>query len=121
MESIMNNRALLIGVGADLPNTVTDAEGLAGILTDPSRCQYPAANVTVLTEGDATRDRVLAALDALATAAVADATVLVHYSGHGYPVTSSQGESHYLMTHGHDLARLYQTTGGGDFIGRDKK
>ncbi len=113
MDSIANNRALLVGVGADLPDTVTDAEGLAGILTDPSRCQYPPANVAVLTEGDATRDRVLAALDALATPAVADATVLIYYSGHGYRVTSSVGESYYLMTHGHDLARLYQTAIGG--------
>lgn len=41
MELIVNNRAL-VGVGADLPDTVTDVEGLAGILRDPSRCQYPA-------------------------------------------------------------------------------
>ncbi|MDG4597350.1 MAG: caspase family protein [Candidatus Contendobacter sp.] len=109
MNSITNNRALLVGVGADLPSTVTDAEGLTKILTDPSRCQYPPANVAVLTEGNAARDRVLAALDALATPAVADATVLIYYSGHGYRVTSSVGENYYLMTHGYDLARLYQT------------
>ncbi len=119
MESTTDNRALLVGVGADLPDTVTDAEALAGILTDPSRCRYPAANVAVLTEGNATRDRVLAALDALAAAAVADATVLIYYSGHGYRVTSSVGESYYLMTHGYDLARLYQTAiGGREWAGR---
>lgn len=109
MDSLSNNRALLIGVGADLPNTVTDAQGLASVLTDPSRCRYDKPNVTVLTERTATRARVLAALDALATTAVAESTVIVYYSGHGYRVESPTGESYYLMPHGYDLSRLYQT------------
>ncbi|MBK8431290.1 MAG: hypothetical protein IPL28_08370 [Chloroflexi bacterium] len=40
--------AVLIGVGADLPNTVDDANGLADILKDPSRCAYLANQVQLL-------------------------------------------------------------------------
>ena len=31
-----HNRALIIGVGADLPMTITDAKGIASILSDPA-------------------------------------------------------------------------------------
>ena len=41
--------ALVIGVGADLPNTVDDAIGLADILKDPTRCAYPPNQVHLLT------------------------------------------------------------------------
>ena len=34
--------ALLVGAGADLPNTIDDARGIANILQDPARCAYPA-------------------------------------------------------------------------------
>ena len=49
------NRALVIGIGADLPMTVTDAKGIAAILTDPLRCNFESANVRLLAEADATR------------------------------------------------------------------
>ncbi|MBN1322756.1 MAG: hypothetical protein JW986_01975 [Methanotrichaceae archaeon] len=42
-------RTLLIGVGADLPSTVDDAKGLAGILVEPSRSAYPPEQVALLT------------------------------------------------------------------------
>jgi len=44
-----SGRALLIGAGADLPNTIDDATGLADILKDPSRSAYPAERVALLT------------------------------------------------------------------------
>ena len=76
--------ALVVGVGADLPNTVDDATGLAGILRDPARCAYPADQVHLLTGEDATRERILSALDVLARSANSGSTVVVYYSGHGY-------------------------------------
>ncbi|MBN1262640.1 MAG: caspase family protein, partial [Anaerolineae bacterium] len=36
---------MLIGVGADLPDTVQDALGLAAILKAPQRCGYPPEQV----------------------------------------------------------------------------
>jgi len=40
-----NAHAVVIGVGGDLPVTVTDAEGIARILRDPDRCAVPQENV----------------------------------------------------------------------------
>lgn len=111
--------ALLVGVGADLPNTVDDAQGLAAILRDPARCAYPPGQVQAITGADATRDRILAALDHLAQTADATATVIVYFSGHGYRVTSTMGAAYYLMPAGYDMERLYQTAvSGSEFAQR---
>ena len=39
-KEFSKGHALIVGVGADLPNTVNDAIGLAEILTDPDRCKH---------------------------------------------------------------------------------
>ena len=101
--------ALVVGVGADLPNTVDDANGLADILQDPSRCAYPPDQVHLLTGEEATAANIHAALDALAGLASPESTVVVYYSGHGYQVASSTGQFYYLLPYGYDLDRLYQT------------
>ena len=119
MAAYDKGHALVVGVGADLPNTVDDAKGLADILTDPGRCAYPASQVHLLTNGGATRDSILTALDALARATSDDATVVVYFSGHGYQVISPTGESYYLLPYGYELARLYQTAiSGAEFADR---
>jgi len=100
--------ALIIGVGADLPNTVDDAVGLAAIFKDARRCAYPPAQVELLTAAEATRARILAGLDRLAQAP-ADAAVVVYFSGHGYAVTATVGQAYYLMPFGYDLHRLWET------------
>jgi hypothetical protein len=109
MTIFKNGHALLVGVGADLPNTIDDAKGLAGILADGERCAYPPQQVVALTGADATRDAVLGALDALAVRSDASSTVVVFFSGHGYQVTSSMGEQYYLMPYGYDLNALFRT------------
>ena len=114
-----SGHALVVGVGADLANTVDDALGLAGILKDPQRCAYPPTQVQVLTGEQATRAAVLAGLDQLAQVADAEATVVVYFSGHGYRVSSSMGEAYYLMPYGYDTQRLYQTAiSGVEFTAR---
>ena len=111
--------AIVIGVGADLPNTVDDATGLAGILKDSARCAYPPEQVHLLTRVAATRAHLLSTLDRLAQSANDQSTVLVYFSGHGYRVTSTAGESYYLMPYGYDLNRLYQTAiSGTEFTDR---
>ena len=52
--------ALVVGIGADLPDTVNDAVGLADNLRDPARCAYPPAQVCLLTGEDADREHILA-------------------------------------------------------------
>lgn len=105
--------ALVIGVGADLPNTVGDAEGLANILQNPERCAYPRrGHVQLLTEKAAARDKVLDAFDLLARRADEQATVVVYFSGHGYRVENggANNAAYYLMPYGYDVNRLPETT-----------
>lgn len=108
-ELFKHGHALIIGVGADLPSTVDDAEGFANILKDPERCAYPPEQVTLLTNDKATRQAILDALDHLAQTLNAEQTVVFYFSGHGYQVTSSTGQFYYLMPYGYDLKRLYRT------------
>jgi hypothetical protein len=119
MSVFDQGHALIVGVGADLPNTIADAAGLADILKDPARCAYPSDHVHLLTAEDARRDQILAALDALAQSTTALSTVVVYFSGHGYRTTSPTGEFYYLMPFGFDLNRLFQTAiSGAEFTAR---
>jgi hypothetical protein len=127
MTGFDQGHALIIGVGADLPNTVDDATGLADILKDPARCAYPPEQVHLLTGEKATRDAILSALDTLShptNLPISQPTnlptsVLIYFSGHGYRVASSIGESYYLLPYGYDMERLYQTAiSGAEFTER---
>jgi hypothetical protein len=101
--------ALIIGVGADLPNTVDDAEGLASILLDAGRCAYEPKRLRLLTEAEADRDSVLVALDELAHSTDANSTIIIYFSGHGYQVDSSLGQAYYLMPYGYNITQLAKT------------
>ena len=114
MPQFTHGHALIIGMGADLPNTVQDAAGLADILKDAERCAYPPGQVSLLTGEQATRPAVLTALEALAGLSDPQATVVVYFSGHGYRVTASLGEFYYLMPFGYNLDHLYDTAIRGD-------
>jgi hypothetical protein len=108
-----HGHAVIIGVGGDLPHTIDDAVGLAALLGDAGRCAYPPAQVRLLTGPQADRPAILAALDSLAAATTPDSTVIVYFSGHGYRVTASTGAGYYLLPHGYDVSRLYQTAVSG--------
>ena len=109
----IHGHALVVGVGADLPNTVDDAIGLASILCDPARCAYPVEQVKRLTGPAAGRDAILKALEDLARLADPEATVVVYFSGHGYTVTTAIGEAYFLMPFGYDVSQLYKTAVSG--------
>lgn len=104
--------ALIIGAGADLPNTVDDATGLADILRDRERCAYPPAQVQLLTAETATRQQMLDALDRLAQVDE-HATVIVYFSGHGYEIASTFGRAYYLLPFGYDVTQLFATAVSG--------
>lgn len=112
-ETFIHGHALVVGAGADLPNTVDDAIGLASILCDPERCAYPAEQVKRLTGPAAGRDAILKALEELATLTDPEATVVVYFSGHGYTVTTAIGEAYFLMPFGYDVSQLYKTAVSG--------
>ena len=104
-----DGHALIIGVGADLPDTVNDAEGIANILRDAGRCAYPPQQVQVLTETQAARPHILAALDNLTRSTDSESTVLVYFSGHGYQVSSDNASRYYLMPYRYNLHDLERT------------
>ncbi|MFQ6101707.1 MAG: caspase family protein [Anaerolineae bacterium] len=119
MTSFDQGHALVVGVDADLPNTVDDAVGLANILKDPARCAYPPDHVHLLTGEQADRDAILSTLDTLSQSTSPESTVIVYFSGHGSQVASPTGEFYYLLPYGYDLNRLYQTAiSGAEFTER---
>lgn len=109
MCTFVHGHALIIGVGADLPNTLDDAQGIRDILTDPSRCAYSSSQVKLVVGKAADRESVLVALDELAKRASSDSIAIVYFSGHGYRISSQRGVNHYLLTNGYDMSNLGQT------------
>ena len=83
MAKLKNAHALLIGVGADLPETVTDAKALYKILSDKEHGSYYKKNIKKLTGKKATRLGILKAFDDLLERTDEDSSVLLFYSGHG--------------------------------------
>lgn len=115
-EQFVKGYALIVGVGADLRNTIDDAQGLADILKDEERCAYPADQVEILTGPAADRNGILTALDTLTQRTDEDATVVVYFSGHGYQASTSVDDVYFLMPYGYDVNRLKSTAiKGNDF------
>jgi hypothetical protein len=93
-----------------LPGTVRDATAIYNLLIDPERCAYPAAQIRLLTDEQATRQNILAGLDWLNTMVTHNpaATVLIYFSGHGGFVPG-----YHLVPHGYDMQRISQTAVSG--------
>ena len=90
-------RALLIGINdyatedfPDLRGSVNDVEAMHDILV--GKFGFAEANVTVLTDREATRKKIFAALDALVRESEPGDMVYVHYSGHGSQVKDLNGD-----------------------------
>lgn len=96
--------AVVIGVGADLPVTIKDANAIAHQLRDPTRCAYPPDQVRLLTSETARREHILSALDWLAEKAGQDDTAIVYFSGHGTEIPDF-----YLVPFGSDWSNLAGT------------
>ena len=119
-KNFTQGHALIVGVGGakDLPYTVDDAKGIAGILSDTGRCAYPKDQVQLLTGAKAGRGPVLKGLDSLAGVG-ADSSVIVYFSGHGEQVRRGKKTAYYLMPHGYDLDRLEETAiSGSEFAAK---
>lgn len=90
--------ALIIGITQyrHLPSLprVADAEDMAGVLRDPAACGYLPDHVAILQEAEASRERILDAIDRLVTTAGPDSTALFYFSGHG---GRDSGNESYLV------------------------
>jgi len=98
LKTFDNGVALIIGVGADLPMTVVDATAIKDILIDPERAAYKSDNVKLLTEENATKDKILSAFQNLIDNTEEDDTVIIYYSGHGG--VDQQTNEYYLVPFG---------------------
>jgi len=105
-QTFTHGYAVVIGVGADLPVTIADAQGVADLLCDATRCAYPPQQVQLLTGPAAKRDAVLTALTQLANQTQNDpeATAIVYFSGHGL-----ETPAYHLMPFGYNLDDLPNT------------
>jgi Caspase domain/TIR domain len=97
--SVRPSQALVVGASryqhlAPLRPT-RDVPGVRDVLASPDYCGYPRERVQVLEEEAATRDNILAALDALCEQAqAAGSRTFFYFSGHGG--TGSNGSSYIL-------------------------
>lgn len=97
--------ALIIGVGgADIPETVTDAEAIRDILI--TKGAYNRNNTLFLTEEKSTKDAIIYAFDEIIKRSkeTPNSTVFIYYSGHGkrFPEASGKNFDYYLITFGAD-------------------
>lgn len=92
----MAKRALLVGInryrmaGADLRGCVNDVVNLKKTLT--SAYGFPSADITVLTDFDATKKAMQAGVKELVKSGRAGDVLLFHYSGHGSNVPDDNGD-----------------------------
>lgn len=110
-QEFSHGYALLVGVGADLPVTVKDAQAIHDVLRNSNRCAYPEKQVQLLTEAQATRADILAGLEQLAQAAKdnSEATIIVYFSGHGGHIPD-----YYLVPYGYDPTDKINTAISGE-------
>jgi uncharacterized caspase-like protein len=111
-------RALVIGIAnyeevRRLPEAIlNDARDTADALKSPLYCGYPDANVTVLTDSQATLAGIRKALADLAANSTAGNTVAIVFSGHGTRVGSSGAATSALVPYDCKRSDLVGTTLG---------
>jgi caspase domain-containing protein len=90
--------ALLIGINqypkfaprGQLSGCVNDVQVMRQVLVESF--DFPVEHVTLLTDGEATREGILAAMQGLLARAGEDDIVVFHYSGHGSQMTDVEGD-----------------------------
>lgn len=88
-------RALLVGIDdyphlRKLQGCVNDVGMMREILQE--NFGFPAENVTLIVNDEATREKILAAIDALIAATGTDDLVVIHYAGHGGQMSDMEGD-----------------------------
>lgn len=102
------SRALVVGIdkyksASPLSYAVSDAVSIRDLLI--SDFGFPESEVTLLTDGAATRQAVLKAFLRFANDDVGlDDRLVVFFAGHGHTRTGSRGEIGYLVPHDADMA-----------------
>src|SRR5580658_1743089 len=103
MSGMDDAYALIVGVAdylhvTKLPAAVrNDARGVRDLLVDPRYCGYPPGHVTMLLDGEATREAIIDALSELAAHARPSSGVLLYISSHGGRVVSGALAGEYIL------------------------
>ena len=102
--SVMDDAyALVVGIAdyrhvTRLPSAVRgDARDVRDLLVDPQYCGYPPEHVTLLLDGEATREAIVDSLSDLAARAHAASGVLIYISSHGGSVLSGAFAGEYIL------------------------
>jgi hypothetical protein len=109
-------RALVIGVAnyseiSCLPDAVlNDARDVASMLQSDAYCGFPATNVRLLLDDQATLSAIKGALADLASAADPDDTVVIFFSGHGARFLQGTTETSALVSFDSKCSDLLSTT-----------
>lgn len=105
-----NSRALIIGIDeyakvSPLSYAVSDASEIRKILVE--ELEFPNANITYLTNAEATRDNILRSYLRFAAEDIdIDERILVFFAGHGHTRTGTRGEIGYLVPYDADPSDL---------------
>lgn len=100
----LRQRALVVGVSdyqspiSKLPAVSSDVREMAKLLGSKHGV-FSASGVNVLTDGKATRNRILTSVQAIFSGATEDETVFVYLAGHG----TSEGNDYYFLAHDTDI------------------
>jgi hypothetical protein len=103
MPTMSNAHALVIGIAnyqtvPSLPSSIlNDALDIAHLLSNPAVCGYPAENVRLLLDSNATLNVIRSALADLAQHSQPESTVLVYFSGHGGHIEDGARVGEYLL------------------------
>jgi uncharacterized caspase-like protein len=95
--------ALIVGIADYLHVTKlsaavrNDARDIRDLLVDPQYCGYPPGHVTMLLDGDATREAIIDALSGLAARVDPASGVLVYISSHCGRVVSGAFAGEYIL------------------------
>lgn len=103
MPAMDDAYALIVGIAdylhvTKLPAAVgNDARDVRDLLVDPRHCGYPPGHVTMLLDGEATREAIMGALSGLAVQAQPASAVLIYISSHGGRVVSGAFAGEYIL------------------------
>jgi hypothetical protein len=105
------SRALVVGINeyksaSPLANSCNDASAVANTLRE--RYGFDGKNVCLLTDEDATRNRIFEEFMAFTSETVSiDDRILFFFAGHGFTVTGARGEIGFLVPHDGNVDHLH--------------
>lgn len=101
MAEFEQGNAVVVGISKyqwmrDLKEVSRDASGVYDLLVNPDRCAYPTSQVELIRDRDATKPRLLKAIEGLADRCDENSTAIFFLSGHGGLLRSDRSQCFLL-------------------------